>query len=55
MKKKQRLLTLEELWDIEAKHPFSAGNPKSLLAWVAVRNTPSRKKKPASAKAKVPA
>ena len=33
MKTKQHLLTLEELWAIEAKHPFSAGNPKSLLAW----------------------
>ena len=55
MKKKQRLLTLEELWDIEAKHPFSAGNPKSLLAWAAVRSRPARKTKPAAAKAEQPA
>ena len=47
MKKKQRVLTLEELWDVEAKHPFSADNPKSLLAWAAARDTPARKKKPA--------
>lgn len=54
MKKKQRLLTSEELWDIEAKHPFSAGNPKSLLAWAAVRSRPARKRKTAAAKVKVP-
>ena len=55
MKKKQRVLTLEELWDIEAKHPFSAGNPKSLLAWAAVGSRPARKRKPTATKVKVAA
>ena len=32
MKKDQRPKTLEELWALEEKHPFSAGNPLSLGA-----------------------
>ncbi len=55
MKKKQPVRTLEELWDMEAKHPFSAGNPKSLLAWAGVKRGPAKKRKPTAVKSKMPA
>ena len=34
MKQKARLKTLEELWDLEARYPFSAGNPLCQNAYV---------------------
>jgi hypothetical protein len=32
MKKTRRPMTLQELWELEEKYPFSAGNPLSLGA-----------------------
>lgn len=34
VKPKGRIKTLEELWDLEARHPFSAGNPLCQNAYV---------------------
>jgi hypothetical protein len=34
MKNKARIKTLEELWELEARHPFSAGNPLCQNAYV---------------------
>jgi hypothetical protein len=34
MKPKGRIKTLEELWELEARHPFSAGNPLCQNAYV---------------------
>lgn len=35
MKPKGRIKTREELWDLEARYPFSAGNPLCQGAYVA--------------------
>jgi hypothetical protein len=35
VKPKGRLKTVEELWELEARHPFSAGNPLCQSAYVA--------------------
>jgi hypothetical protein len=34
VKPKGRIKTLEELWEMEARHPFSAGNPLCQNAYV---------------------
>ncbi len=34
MKHKGRIKTLEELWELEVRHPFSAGNPLCQNAYV---------------------
>jgi len=34
VKPKGRIKTLEELWELEARHPFSAGNPLCQNAYV---------------------
>jgi hypothetical protein len=48
MKTNRKFMTLEEMWEFEAKHPFSAGNPLSLGA--AHLRTPPKWRLPAKSK-----